>query len=281
MAKIIKVKVIQTPEQLPDSKESFYRKWNFRLVVYSFILSVILAIVAVWVLYLSREQTKASIESVKLANSVFKDSKAYNESVIEQQKLRDSINKINDEKRFTLDSINIASQLSSLLQTQTQFELENEPFVELTNFAIKDENLFSFNIKNYGKYPILYDELSFVIDYEPENGLAGDRLILKRLLLNDVNKVGVVVVAGDTTRYAYLFNKPDSAVIDRIKQTNGRILIGGHLAYINLINNKRTELNFTLRTDFGAHFVKYTKYDFGPLIKFKKAIRRHFDSPEF
>lgn len=117
------------------------------------------------------QSTDAAIRSANAAESTYREQK-FNDSSL---RARDSIKYIIDTaaqankarndsaievKRFDLQNKSIQAQIKSLQETNREFQVENEPFLQLTvegvqNFAIGGLLDVTVKIDNLGKYPAM------------------------------------------------------------------------------------------------------------------------------
>ena len=210
-------------------------------------VNIILAVLAYVVFNETQIQSKAAVESAKasvasagFADSVFKETKIYNDSTLKLQKeasiLEDSLNR----KRFSMDSSGLQSQILALRSSQRRFEIENEPYLEVRDLVISPEAdsikyRFTYTVYNLGKHPVKLIQTRF-------NVLFG-YTIDNRIILGELNKQQI------TPQNSYVTNSVPSRLTNintAPKEVYIRMNMGGYNSYvsiqyyyINLITKKK------------------------------------------
>lgn len=125
----------------------------------------------------TKKSTDAAIKAANAADNTYKEQR-FNDGVLRR---RDSINAIanedNERRRFSLDSTSTQAQIQSIKEAQKQFEVENEPYLQIEVTSIDTPFLkgkpisIKYDIKNLKINPvkIIIDKGAFEItDARPD-----------------------------------------------------------------------------------------------------------------
>lgn len=129
------------------------------------VIGVLVAMFTIALFYQTQEATRAATKSAATADNTYREQR-FNDSIMRSrdsiksrndsisQVFSDSVNTINERKRFELQSKSMEAQIKSvdaqirlMRETQRQFEVLNKPYLQIGNFVIK--NLGINNIPNY------------------------------------------------------------------------------------------------------------------------------------
>lgn len=235
-----KKKIFITVQQ-PATPEKPIDNGDFYLSLSGLIVNIILAAVAIYVLFLTRRQTQASIDSVAVAKQVFEDSKKYNEETFKFQKQQAEDALADTKKQFELQNAVIQSQIKALEDTQTRFEIENEPYLEIKNYSVlmtssTSEINIVWEFTNFGKHPVkIYESRQY---YSYNEGYTVNDLV--QLLQTKSFIPSNKYISRESPSKS--LNLVPSTAEERPTVYANRIhpfLSVGEVHYINLITNKK------------------------------------------
>ena len=103
----------------------------------------------------TRRAVNEGMHSNNIAEKNYNISKAAFDSSISSSKVASE----NERKSFELRSKSVAAQIQSLKETQKQFEVANEPYLQYRKFKlpkleIGKPRIVDFSIENLGNYPV-------------------------------------------------------------------------------------------------------------------------------
>lgn len=238
----------KTKEELQSLQEDLRLKRKEILISQiSIVVNIIIAFLALGTFFYSMKQTDASIKSVGLADSVFRDTKKYNSVAIALQKENAESSAKENDRQFQLQSRSVEAQITTLKETQRRFEVENEPTLEIDDFAVNSISKkldVSFFIYNKGKSTaeIFFDK----------GGIEGSDLSLLDLKLkNYIGNFKKGIWVKNTT---YLSNlKPyktgsNKEIKEDIKKT---IIFTYSLIYKSVITSKRKRYDVIVAATVG------------------------------
>lgn len=194
---------------------------------FGFIVNVILAGVAIYVLFLTKKQTKVAKDALE---TTIKNNDYIGRT--QEQALINNNRQIEERNRIENERI----------------ELENTPFLQIEDFKLNYSGTiiegFSYNLHNLGKYPtkIIEDRSNIILELDYTSGLplynAEKHLI--GLHQRKIRKVGQYVTFNNPIKVneSYYNIETDSSKFSPPMQEHPMIYVSGEIFYKNLYNNK-------------------------------------------
>ncbi|OOQ56889.1 hypothetical protein [Mucilaginibacter pedocola] len=230
-----------------------------------FLLTIILAGISIWQGVLTRR-------SIEVANKTFLADSSNNERVY----IRDSLNKIQSDiadaaklKRDT-DFVNkqkkgIDAQIRALQETQNQFKIANEPYLQLTEVRIDSAIIgkpyyIKYTLANLGNYPVKILNTDFysairvtdagikTIKSNNEKSLAGDYIV----------KGNAIVFIDQTSKIVTQEN------INKILG-DGYFWTSGIIKYQNLVSHQIKSYKFNIKIKLNGVFT--STYNLNRVVK--------------
>jgi len=210
-----------------------------------------------------------TIEANKTSQLALKESARANDisaQALADSRRADSVSDIKDSISYTLtksqyensrkkDSINIAmtkqsveTQINSIKETQTQFQLENLAYIECTDFTFKTfesnkQPQILFRISNVGKVPVKITKFKLGFFYKPAIGYNPDGY-LGTLIYDPYPTSFYVTKESPRIQNFTGFDKIPNAQYDAISKEELGMFFCGEIQYTNEINNKKMKYIF-------------------------------------
>ncbi len=202
-------------------------------------VNVIIAIAAFYALDQTRQSTSAAIRSANAADSTVAQQRRNDRILREESAISSFRDSINTEKRFRLDSISrgiqnksVEAQIQTLKETQKQFEVFNEPFLQIIEPVLTvpegaNSGKLFYTIANVGKYPALLTsyKIYVVVDTMPNN-------------FNDV----------------YNYKEPDSVLAAYLSDKSA-------IKFMNDVELNKSSINFLKKDEYFAYISGYVRYN--------------------
>ncbi|MET4080670.1 hypothetical protein ABIB40_000614 [Pedobacter sp. UYP30] len=251
----ITVQQPQAPEKPLDNKQ-------FNLDLVSLIVNVILAGVAIYVLFLTRKQTQSSIKSVEIAKQVFEDTKRYNEQtrrynedMFNFQKAASDSSALDSKKQFELQTQVINTQLKSLADAERRFILENEPYLQIAKLLVNSGSFGNYNYRsievdltNLGKQPVQITKQRYFFKFLRIDGYLKPSdydFILQDLNKKKFSRYPLMVSSSNISSYTDIQSKNKEPQIP-----TGLMFVdvfpyyAGEIHYYNVISQKKKVYKF-------------------------------------
>jgi len=246
ISKIPKIDVIEGVEANRIAKRA---NWiSFGTAIVNFLLfgcTVILATISI-------RQANSADHAATTADKTYRADSSNNEHVFENQKIlqrkidsSDKIKSKHEDSVFNYQKKSLNAQIASINETKNEFDLENRPFLQVTDISIDtskaDEIEGSFRISNTGKQPaqiitakITSGDTHKYFPYD-ESKLIEDKAI-EGLHISNIG-YGMNFIHSGFDNYAKF-------EANNVKKGNGYVYIMGHITYKSPISNKIHETIF-------------------------------------
>ncbi|MEX8549257.1 MAG: hypothetical protein V5804_16775 [Mucilaginibacter sp.] len=242
-------------------------------------VNIVLAIFTYFLFEKASAQTKAAIisanaaikadsiaeQSYTLSNNIFKSSDSANKvSFNETKRLNDNII-IENRKRSKRDSLSLNAQLQTLTASQKEFEVGNEPYLQIVkpSFSIANNKhiVIQYSIENLGNYPIkvLVNHPGVSMDFNP-NFLALNEYMFKNTKI--VPKENIVINRYITKDkpfdFGVIIDRPITDKLENVlKDEKSFLVIEGFIIYQNLVTKNKKIYKYMFSVNING--VTYTK----------------------
>lgn len=243
--------IVNVPAPIVNNIQQPQRdKWTIatRISASSVIVTIILIGVTYWLFMEARIQSKAATDAAIAADSTVKITRYYDSISRINQDMTFASNQEDSKERFQHDSASLQAQINSIKEAQKQFEMENRPYIEVSNFDTLSfrENeypVLRMAVRNLGKQPakILRSVAVVYCDKASDNSDTAYNGFYRMVKENGIN----VDTFRDENRYiikeAPFYKQLNWPVIidvyhrDQILSGELDIYIIGKMTYLNLI----------------------------------------------
>lgn len=230
------------------------------LFIKSVIVNAILLVATLIIAGSAIYQYKTSQSAAHIAQETLDSAKSYNkQSVNAQRKSTDKLDSSEKEKfkrdtaTFNLQKNAFNNQIKAIEETQKEFKVEYEPYLQLNDFSLRSvpnklSFIIDFNINNLGKQPI---KIIKTTNYVRIDTIPVERMI-KKVPFTATKVTGHHYV--DNVIYVFSKEAPSSMpmgpysndVFDNILNGSVKIYFWGKIEYINLSTGKKKEYDFAV-----------------------------------
>lgn len=257
------------------SKESNKVSW---LLLFINIAGIIFTGTIAWI---AISQSKSAIKAATITDSTFKETKRYNDSSLAIQKLAfnssntDAIKREKREvERSKRESISLGAQIKSIKITQSQFENEHAPLLQI-NFT--GENIganrlkLNYTLFNLTTIPIKVITLTSaciinVIDSFKIPNLKFEKFEKEDITFNNY----YVIKETPQPRVTYFNYKSDKQRIGYFEKGYLYLRVKGEITYVNLVTNKKRKYSYIVKLTYEKSNPPYQEFIYNENYNNKK-----------
>lgn len=216
--------------------------------------TIILAVIAIW-------QYGSSKSAAEIAQKTLDETKKYNREVFKRQDSSNRAQAMADSIKFRRDTVafntsfklqkkGVQAQIDAFKETQKEFAISNEPYLQIVNakidsFVVGKPIKIMFDIQNIGNYPVK------VIDAKTVTAIRISNPGMKDPVLNDskgTNIINVYIVKGDGQRYlTYTDNVLNQAQFYAVVHDKYYVWCTGIIKFKNIITNQIKTYIFSIK----------------------------------
>jgi hypothetical protein len=200
--------------------KEYGKKWIDPLTIVTIVLAI-----ATYLLYrqasedskIAQQSAISAKRSANAAENTFKEQKYVDSIRRRSDSIKNRVDSLINANRFNLDSINMSAQINSFKQTQSDFEIENRPFLVSSNIILDTSftnNIISikYEIINVGKFPAKVSYMAAKINYGIDTShlfINEDKWAVRpsKEYLPNSGKVSGVVTIQSNPDYIRLFRR--------------------------------------------------------------------------
>jgi hypothetical protein len=211
------------------------------------------------------KQTKAATDAAKaagvsatVAQQTLNADTLYNNKTLNAQKIQsdtsDSLNKRSEKRQglqFGLQQKSLSQQITSLNETQKEFEIENRPLVQILDFRFDSleanhHMILKYDFINYGKQPVKC--LGNIVQVCTETKNKKPNIISNNWI---VSKMGSYLSGNATSQDSWKSNDTCTQIgVKSFKDGKYGIYLIGTFSFINTVTFTKSEYKYSYRISY-------------------------------